>query len=81
MATEFCQNCKQSHPGRVCDYDAQGECAETMGVEDGAAPCETEPSKMRRITRPSDPRHRQLVPSWFKPEHDLAGHRALTKGE
>ena len=45
MATEFCQNCKQSHPGRVCDYDAQGECAETMGVEDGGAPCETEPPK------------------------------------
>lgn len=29
MATEFCQKCKQSHPGRVCDYDDQGECAET----------------------------------------------------
>ena len=40
MATEFCQNWKQSHPGRVCDYDAQGECAETTGVEDGGAPCE-----------------------------------------
>jgi hypothetical protein len=29
MSTEFCTNCKQSHPGRVCDYDDQGECAET----------------------------------------------------
>lgn len=30
MATEFCQKCKQSHPGRVCDYDDQGDCAETL---------------------------------------------------
>jgi hypothetical protein len=29
MSTEFCSQCKQSHPGRVCDYDDQGECAET----------------------------------------------------
>lgn len=24
MATEFCQKCKQSHPGRLCDYDEKG---------------------------------------------------------
>ena len=30
MSTEFCTRCKQSHPGRVCDYDDQGECAETL---------------------------------------------------
>ena len=30
MATEFCQKCKQSHPGRLCDYDDKGECAETV---------------------------------------------------
>lgn len=30
MGTEFCTNCKQSHPGRICDYDYQGECAETV---------------------------------------------------
>jgi hypothetical protein len=30
MSTEFCRNCKQSHLGRVCDYDDQGECAETV---------------------------------------------------
>jgi hypothetical protein len=30
MATEFCQKCKQSHPGRACDYDEKGECAETV---------------------------------------------------
>jgi hypothetical protein len=29
MATEFCEKCKQSHPGRVCDYDDKGECSET----------------------------------------------------
>ena len=29
MATELCQKCKQSHPGLPCDYDDQGDCAET----------------------------------------------------
>jgi hypothetical protein len=33
MATEFCQKCKQSHPGRLCDYDERGECAETIDIE------------------------------------------------
>lgn len=36
MATEFCQRCKQSHPGRLCDYDEKGECTETLDVQDGA---------------------------------------------
>jgi len=36
MATEFCQKCKQSHPGRLCDYDEEGECAETIDVQDDA---------------------------------------------
>ncbi len=34
MATEFCQKCKQAHPGRACDYDDQGECAETLNVDE-----------------------------------------------
>jgi hypothetical protein len=34
MATQFCQKCKQAHPGRVCDYDEKGECVETNGVEE-----------------------------------------------
>lgn len=34
MATEFCQKCKQSHPGRSCDYDDRGDCAETGDVQD-----------------------------------------------
>jgi hypothetical protein len=29
MATEFCQKCKQAHPGRECDYDENSDCAET----------------------------------------------------
>jgi hypothetical protein len=29
MATQLCQQCKQAHPGRVCDYDEKAECAET----------------------------------------------------
>jgi len=30
MATQFCEKCKQFHPGRVCDYNDEGECAETV---------------------------------------------------
>jgi hypothetical protein len=30
MATELCQKCKQAHPGRLCDYDNKGDCAETV---------------------------------------------------
>jgi len=33
MATEFCQKCKQAHPGRDCDYDDQGDCAETVNID------------------------------------------------
>jgi len=32
MATELCQKCKQTHPGRACDYDEKGDCAETVDV-------------------------------------------------
>jgi len=38
MATEFCQKCKQTHPGRACDYDEKGECAETLDVEENLTP-------------------------------------------
>jgi hypothetical protein len=38
MATQLCQKCKQSHPGRVCDYDERGDCAETVGVNEAARP-------------------------------------------
>ena len=34
MATQMCQKCKQAHPGRVCDYDEKGECAETIGINE-----------------------------------------------
>jgi hypothetical protein len=44
MATQLCQKCKQAHPGRVCDYDEKGECAETIGVNEVAQTC-NEPSK------------------------------------
>jgi hypothetical protein len=36
MATQLCQKCKQAHPGRVCDYDEKGECAETVGLNEVA---------------------------------------------
>jgi len=38
MATQLCQKCKQTLPGRVCDYDEKGECAETVGVNEVAQP-------------------------------------------
>ena len=44
MATQLCQKCKQAHPGRVCDYDEKGECAETIGV-DAVAQTTNESSK------------------------------------
>lgn len=34
MATQFCQKCKQVHPGRICDYDDQGECPETVDADE-----------------------------------------------
>jgi hypothetical protein len=44
MAPQLCQKCKQAHPGRVCDYDEKGECAETIGVNEVPDTC-NEPSK------------------------------------
>jgi hypothetical protein len=44
MATEFCQKCKQAHPGRECDYDENSDCAETVEVNEIAEP-ENEKSK------------------------------------
>jgi len=38
MATQFCQKCKQTHPGRTCDYDEKGECAETLDADENAKP-------------------------------------------
>jgi hypothetical protein len=38
MATQLCQKCKQAHPGRVCDYDEKGECAETIDTNEVAQP-------------------------------------------
>jgi hypothetical protein len=43
MAPQLCQKCKQAHPGRVCDYDEKGECAETIDIS--VAKPSNEPSK------------------------------------
>jgi hypothetical protein len=43
MATLLCQKCKQAHPGRVCDYDEKGECAETIDINEVPQPS-NEPS-------------------------------------
>lgn len=42
MATEFCQKCKQSHPGRTCDYDEKGDCSETTDPDEVADASSTE---------------------------------------
>jgi hypothetical protein len=34
MSTTFCQKCQKEHPGRVCDYDDEGECAETKALNE-----------------------------------------------
>jgi len=46
MATEFCQKCKQSHPGRTCDYDDQGECAETIEASKDAEESDPESEEL-----------------------------------
>ena len=44
MAAQLCQKCRQAHPGRVCDYDEKGACAETISVNE-VAQTSDEPSK------------------------------------
>ena len=50
MATQLCQKCKQAHPGRVCDYDEKGECAETIDTNETVNPSKA-PSKDEVGTR------------------------------
>jgi hypothetical protein len=38
MAAQFCLKCKKSHPGRDCDYDDKGECAETRDADEATKP-------------------------------------------
>ena len=38
MATQFCEKCKKAHPGRACDYDDKGECAETADANETVKP-------------------------------------------
>ena len=58
MTTQLCQKCRQVHPGRVCDYDEKGECAETISVSE-IAQTRDEPSKDEEdggiIPRPPSP--------------------------
>jgi hypothetical protein len=53
MATEFCQKCKQSHPGRLCDYDEEGECAETLDVQTGAESNKASSTPLREGSAPN----------------------------
>jgi hypothetical protein len=57
MATQFCQKCKQAHPGRVCDYD-EGECAETV-VPNQVAEASHAAPKERKVTPENDNRNPQ----------------------
>ena len=52
MATQFCQKCKQAHPGRVCDYDDKGDCGETADVDDNPKPPE-ERSRKKSSDQPT----------------------------
>jgi len=65
MATQLCQKCKQAHPGRVCDYDDKGECAETIAVDDAAQPSDA-PSKgevgIGSDPRSAEPAHKVSLP-------------------
>ena len=54
MATEFCQKCKQAHPGRTCDYDDKGECAETLDVDETPRPS-GEASEKRPVAAKAPP--------------------------
>jgi hypothetical protein len=45
MATQLCQKCKQAHPGRVCDYDEKGECAETIDTDKAVSPSDAPPKE------------------------------------
>jgi len=51
MATEFCQKCKQTHPGRACDYDDKGDCAETIDVADVAAAPQKESKDKKDVVK------------------------------
>jgi hypothetical protein len=55
MATEFCQKCKQTHPGRTCDYDEKGECAETLDVDETPGPSSGEASEKRPVAAKAPP--------------------------
>jgi hypothetical protein len=55
MATQFCQKCKQVHPGRVCDYDDKGECAETVDIDETEKPAGEEASGDEESASPRTP--------------------------
>jgi len=51
MATQFCQKCKQAHPGRVCDYDEKAECAESADLDDNPAASDERPGERIEPTK------------------------------
>ena len=56
MATQLCQKCKQSPPGRVCDCDEKTECAETITVNEVAQP----------LIRVTSHRRARKIEAWLK---------------
>ena len=57
MAPQLCDKCKQAHPGRVCDYDEKGECAETISINNEVAQACDEPSSDDHERRETKPHH------------------------
>jgi hypothetical protein len=69
MATQLCQKCKQAHPGRVCDYDEKGECAETIDTDKAVSPSDAPPEEPVGTSRKLTPsQERPLPPVRFAAE-------------
>ncbi len=51
MATQFCKKCKQAHPDRVCDYDDQGECTETVDANETTASDSGDAGQQKEVNR------------------------------
>ena len=62
MNTQLCQKCKQAHPGRVCDYNENGECAETVNVNEITITA-------NEGSRDEEDAGSMSRPNWSKPGH------------
>jgi len=79
MATEFCQKCQQAHPGRACDYDEKGECAETLAVSKTSKHSPRNQATRTTLLRKNRRRHTQ-VPFTFEIREQLPVHSPVNSG-